>query len=453
MPHASRQLERWASGLACALLLACSHAAPPPPPADPPPNPELEAKARADLGPDPFSVDAGPPPAPVATAPPPVPIAPPPPDPRMADEAAIRSTLKGKDCPAIHAALSAHPAASPSVVRDALSAAERCEEKAKDLHAAKQSAKEQLLACGPDSLARCRSKALALWKKLASQSPKDAALTARAKETAEADTCLAKVEHQVNGDRPLDPCIAQAESVYRREHDELMRQKVVLIRARHAAHKEEASAERLFSEAAELCDAPRCATVRNQALDAYASWAQAQKKLPLVFELRLKQDELASRSQAPEKRSYVRSPRTDSACSAVEADQGPGACRQLERKVTGRWTFHDWSAQLIPGDLPEDLVRRSNEDFNITLQDCFHDEAGRLPPPSPTSGPVSASYKVQWMVTLEGRVDQVHLAPPADDSGPLATCLRQRFVAWRYPRSKGENQHVEQGFTVSAKVR
>ena len=398
-------------------------------------------------------VDAGPPPAPVAPAPPPVPIAPPPPDPRVADEAAIRAVQKGTDCLAIHAALSAHAAASPPVVREALASAEKCEEHAKDLHAAKQTAKEELVACGPESLARCRSKVLSLWKRLASQSPKDAALTAHAKETIDADSCLAKLEHQVNGDKPLDACWSQAESVYRREHDELMRQKLVLLRARHAAHKNEASAEHFFAEAAELCAEPRCATVHNQVLDSYASWALAQKKLPLVLELRLKQDELASRNQSPEKRSYARSARTDAACSAVEADEGPGACRALERKITGRWTFHDWSAQLIPGDLPEDLVRRSNEDFSITLQDCFHDEAGRLPPPSPTMGPVAASFKVQWMITGEGRVDQVHLAPPADDAGPLATCLRQRFLAWRYPRSKGENQHVEQGFTVSAKVR
>jgi hypothetical protein len=443
-----RHLEHAIGLLALVAVAGCAHREAPS--AEPGPSAELEAKARNDVGPDPFrELDAGPPPAP----PPPVVEAAPARDPRLDDEAAIHAALKGRDCPAIHAALEAHAQASPAVVREALTAAERCEEKAKDLPAARATAAKLLLTCGPEALARCRSKALGLWRRLAGMAPKEPALANRARDVAEKDACLAKAERQVNGDKPLDACLAQAEALYRAEKDELMRARVKLLRARHAVHRGDAGAEKLLAEAADACTAPRCGAVQGQALEAYAAWAVAQKRSELALEVRLRQDALAARAVPPEKRPYCRSERTDAACAALDAEKSAGSCRALERKVTGHWTFHDWAAREVPGDLPEDQVRRANDDFAITLQDCFHDEAGRLPPPAPGQGPVSQSFKVRWMVTLDGRADQVHLAPPADDAGPLAACLRERFAAWRYPRSHGENQHVEQGFTVSARVR
>jgi len=447
MGKAFQQPAWWVGILASAgALLACTHAVPPSErrPSD---NAALEAQARRDLGPDPFrELDAGA--APIAAAAKPNVIEPAPePDPRAEADAAIQAALHSTDCAAHLATVAANSRASPRALRDGLAAAERCQERARDLRGARRTARKLLLTCGPDGLAGCRARTLALWRRLAARSPKDAALATLAKETASKDSCLNAAEAVARGEKPLDGCLAPAEALYRSEGDALMRARAKLARARHAVRLNDPRAERLLADAADACQEPRCEAVQNQALAAYATWAAAQHRPETVLQLRLRQDALAAQALPPGRRRYARSAQVDAACAALDEAEGSGSCRALERRVTGTWTFHDWSTRDFPGELPKESILRANDDYAPTLQDCFRDQATRLPVPS------SVRYHVRWMVTLDGRADQVHIDPPGDDAGPLAGCLRTRFAAWRYPRSHGENQHVEQSFTVTAKAR
>ena len=89
-------------------------------------------------------------------------------------------------------------------------------------------------------------------------------------------------------------------------------------------------------------------------------------------------------------------------------------------------------------------VEEVNAHYGPTLQDCLKAEAQRLTPPA------REVYTVRWVVLNEGRTAQVHLEQQRQDRGPLAQCLRTRLADWRYPRFKGEWQHVEQRFTIDA---
>jgi len=65
--------------------------------------------------------------------------------------------------------------------------------------------------------------------------------------------------------------------------------------------------------------------------------------------------------------------------------------------------------------------------------------------------PAAEHYGVRWIVLNDGHVDAVHMDRKDKDQTPLAECLRAQFAVWRYPRYRGEWQHVEQRFLVSAR--
>ena len=402
------------------------------------------------MGGNPFDEpDAGAPAPEVVRAPDPEVV--PPPDPRAIDDAAVQAKLGTSDCPALHAALKAHPAASPAVVFGALAAAERCEARAAKLADARATAQAMLSACGPDHVDRCRARVLRLWRKLAAQRPRDPKLMARAKTVSDHDACLARAERTTQG--PIDPCLEAADAGYRRAHDGLQHARVKLVQARRAAQARGPSAERRLAQAAKACAAPRCARVTGRALQAYARWAAAQHRADLVLELRLRQDALAAESLPPADRRYARSARTDAACAALDALQGPGTCRALEQRTMGHLTFHDASKTEVPGELPRDRVLAVGEEFKVTLEGCLRAEAARLPVPAAGMGPSFERIGVRWSITPQGRVTQVRLDPLALEQAPVGQCLRAQFATWRYPRSHGEDAQVEQTFTVTARSR
>lgn len=421
-----------------AWVAACATTSAPLPP------PSAPAPAHVDLGPDPFrELDAGPPPAPA-----PVSVEPaPPPDPRLADEAALRALQAGTNCAAMVAGAAKPGHASAGTVRELLAAAERCQEHSKDVAAARETARALLLACGPDGVSRCRAKALGLMKRLANAKPRAPALAAHARELEKADLCATQAERAAANGAALPPCLAAADALYRAEGDALMHQRALAARALSTARTDAVAADRLYTLAAAACTAPRCASESIRVLDGQAALASKQGRLDAVLLIRLQQDRVAVEALAPERRDHARSAKVDAACAALDAAQGPGTCRALEKKTQGYWTFHDPTAHVFAGDLPKDEALRANDDYLVTLQDCFRDEATRLPIPS------QVRFHLRWTITPEGRADQVHLDLPADDQGPLAGCLRERFKLWRYPRSHGELQHVEQSFTVTAHPR
>jgi hypothetical protein len=461
-------------------LLGCSHTETNTA-SDPTPTTIAEDKVRADLGADPFAeTDAGPalggsfdagaslspqaslvaagPVDSLGTQPPTSPAstggaltADPPKSTRDQDDAAIKSALAAaaKADPAtcggqLVAAEHEHPDASPALRQQLFTTIARCEEKAKVLPKARWAAMKLLASCGPEVVDRCRSKAIALLRRLASAAPKDAALVESLGTLTKADACLNKLE--ASSATKLDPCSHEADSAYRHFEDKLMLSRLRLAEAREAVRAKDPNVEHAFGRALQACTEARCAKQRSKIFDAEANYFTTQKKFEEAATARLQQNQLQAETVPADKRRYTRSRALDQACNKLDEDKGAGSCRALELKVTGAWTFHDWSAKN-EGGLGKERILQVNDEFAVTLQDCFHEQALRLPVPS------TATYQLSWMIGNDGHVAQVHVMPHDNDDGPLAVCLRDRFSVWRYPRYEGENQHVDQNFTVTAKAR
>jgi hypothetical protein len=136
----------------------------------------------------------------------------------------------------------------------------------------------------------------------------------------------------------------------------------------------------------------------------------------------------------------------DAACSRLDARAGAGACRALERQLSGGWTFRDYSLEHAGEGLTPERVRVVNEHYAPLLQACLTEQARRLTPPD------AQTFELRWTVHNDGRVRDAHLQPDLDQL-PLAKCLRAQFSSWRYPRFEGELQNIEQTFTVTANRR
>jgi hypothetical protein len=147
----------------------------------------------------------------------------------------------------------------------------------------------------------------------------------------------------------------------------------------------------------------------------------------------------------------ARTSEVERACAALDSRAGPGHCRHVLHEAEGHYTLKDlkdFSKQTAKGEgLTPEAVKEVHDVFGGMIQDCLISEADRLEPPQ------SERYTLSWVVRNDGRVDQVHLDKRDRDQGPLALCLRGQFTLWRYPRYRGELQHVEQAFVVSARER
>lgn len=316
----------------------------------------------------------------------------------------------------------------------------RVEAAAQDGAAAVEAALAWHLACGPEKLDACRNaatQALAQAAKLPGAKPTTAAL---ARTLDEADDCAVKAERS----QTTPPCAAAAQRAAQQQKDALLLQRFALAAALHEKNEDRQVA--LLEKAEGRCALPSCAGLRRKALARLMSLAKAKGDVEGHVRLALRDQDVATATLSDAERFYARTKELDVACPAYDAAMGPGACRALEKKVTGRWTFKDWSRESAGQGLSADVVRRVNEHFSPLLQDCLAEQARRMTPPD------AQRFDVRWVVVNDGRVAEAHLRRDLDDV-PLAHCLRAQFAAWRYPRYEGEYQHVEQSFTVTATER
>ncbi len=298
-----------------------------------------------------------------------------------------------------------------------------------------------LASCGPDRLEACRGKVLATLAALAAKKDGPPGLKEKVRELRDADACLAKM-----GPHKSPGCAEQAAAAYRRAHDKLMQAKVLLARALTALAEEKKKDEGLvlLGRAEAECAELRCVAVRRRALAERRRLLARDGDLEGAARDALAEVKLIASLQPADKRVYVRTGEADRFCAQLDAKQGPGSCRKLEKHVNGEFSFKDFSAgKTLPG-LGQDKVKEVNEHFACLLQECLAAQADRLRPPD------SQTYEVRWMVLNDGRVGEVHLRNKDDDASPLAECLRRQFAVWRYPKYQGEFQHVEQSFIVTA---
>ncbi len=348
----------------------------------------------------------------------------------------------------------------------------RLAEAKKDGKAARAALERWLLSCGPDRVNGCRSDKV-LYDKAIKDIEKGRYEVARltlntlintydtseylaksklaesgwakkgAEQIREADDCLQKAEAPSRARSPSPRCLELAMGIYKRFGDRLQIARVHLARGLTAGSDAEAAPH--FIRAEKACDEPRCLSVRRRALKLLGWNRVRQGDLAGAARSMLADMRLFASTLPPERRAFGRTREVDQVCALLDAREGQGSCRRIERAENGGYTFRDFSQERVGEGLPEDKVRLVNEHFGVLMQDCLQREAARLSPPA------SARYEVHWMVTNDGRVDQVRMGRKDHDTSPFADCVRKQFAMWRYPRYSGERQHVEQVFTVNAR--
>ena len=307
---------------------------------------------------------------------------------------------------------------------------------AADKKGAPREAERWLLACGPENVEQCRAKALEAFPKARAAPLKAAAECLRGAEARLKDTAT-----------KAPPCLDKALPLFRKSKDLLMVASVQLLQGLFLAAdpKRVATAAKSLEQAQKTCVEPRCVQVRRRALRELVSLHLREEEPEPAARAALSELALLSASLPPARRLYLRTPKVETACAALDRASTKGACRKLEKSMNGRYTFQDFSQTLLRNGLPQEQMAQVNEHYGVLIEACLAAEAARLVPPD------SATYKVRWMVLNDGRVDAVHVQSP--DDGPLAACLREQFGLWRYPMYQGEWQHVEQAFAIRSSGR
>lgn len=306
----------------------------------------------------------------------------------------------------------------------------------KDAEAARAAARLWLEACVGDAVDVCRAQALG---GLAStgQLSLDTSVRDEVQAVLKAEACLKKSERA----RKAERCLADSEALAAQRQDVYLQSRAAYVRALAAPE-----GKRLAHLTAvdERCTSLGCLSVRRRALAELLSRARADRRVDEAARLSLRDAQLLATASAEPERQWVRTAEVDSTCAAYDEAHGQGACRKLERQITGRWTFRDFSKEEARDGLSADQVRTVNEHYAPLLQECLTAQARRLKPPD------AVRYELRWMVFNDGRVGEVHFKDAAHERSALASCLREQFSTWRYPRYEGEWQHVEQAFTVTA---
>lgn len=380
-------------------------------------------------------------PAPTVTARPPPPL----PDVRAAFRAAFESAqralqTKSTEGAKAEARRAAEEAATLGFVEQ-MKAAElafRAAAMAGPAGEARAAAKQWLETCAGDAVESCRAQALSA---LLSTARLDAASAREVRDEVSAlqktEACLKTAERT----RKPERCLPDAEKVVRASRDDFLTARLSLVRALMAPEPKQAA---LLEGVDGRCEAKACVSVQRRALAELVARARAEKRVDEVARLLLRDGQRLASTLPASERPWARPVALDPACAAVDGASGPGACRKLERQLTGGWTFRDFSKELSRDGLSADQVRAVNEHYAPLLQDCLGAQARRLKPPD------AVRYDVRWMVFNDGRVGEVHLRDSRLDDSELGRCLKAQFVSWRYPRYEGEWQHVEQSFTVTA---
>lgn len=320
----------------------------------------------------------------------------------------------------------------------------------KDFKLATAVAERWLVYCGPEMADACRKRAISALDRAARQLPRRSPAQERLARLLESEACVGIAEAHVKSGERFPECADAAFALYRQLGDKLMVSRLLLAKGRciEADPRQLPLAAQLFTQADRACDQARCLEVRRRALKSLWALHLRLGEAELAARAALAEMGLASQKLPPERRAYVRTAEVDRACEALDRREGLGTCRRLEKSILGTYTFHDFSEQHSSRQsLSVEDVRQVNQHFQVLIQDCLAAEAERLEPPA------TVSYHLRWIALNDGRVDQVSFDRRDQDQGPLAECLRKQFALWRYPRYRGEYQHIDQEFSISTRER
>lgn len=288
---------------------------------------------------------------------------------------------------------------------------------------------------------RCRTERLTALASLSRKLPADRRLAAQVASLRSIEGCLVAAERRVGA--PAPGCLKTAERPQRQAEDRAGEQRAALIRI--AANGRLRPASLLIAIrglAAPGLEPGAVTSFVAVAADAAARSREPTERLVLLLEA----DRARAVREEPEARMRVRSEATLKACDEVDAQLGEGRCRDLERERFGSLAHFDFSQRTVDA-LDPSVVAEVHGEWLPSFSGCLRGEAERLLPPA------HRAYPMRWRVLPDGRADQLRIDVPGGDVSPLATCLRPVLAAWRYPRSHGEEMHVEQTFKVTATVR
>ncbi|MBL8915940.1 MAG: hypothetical protein JNM17_34900 [Archangium sp.] len=355
-------------------------------------------------------------------------------------QAALKSKKYDDARTAIQKALSESANLDGEARHQAFTVAQKIEVGSANTESAESNARAWLLACGPERLDACRTAALNALAAAGKMKGADKKLGKHAAELKEAEVCAVKAENQ----RKPAPCEATTQRLAKQSKDELLLQRLLLGEA--LREEDEHKQVRLLEKAEAACDKPQCSGLRRRAIAKLIHHARSTNEVDTAVKLALREVQIIAEALPDGDRTWSRTPTLDQTCVSFDTKNGAGSCRALEKKMLGRWTFHDYSRETAGEGLSADQVRMVNDHFSPLLQECLADQAKRMTPPD------AQRFEVRWVVFNDGRVGEAHLRKDLDES-PLAKCLRAQFVTWRYPRYDGEFQNVEQAFTVTANER
>ena len=320
----------------------------------------------------------------------------------------------------------------------------------KDFKLASTVAHRWLLSCGPKASDACRRRAISALDRAVHQLPRRNPSEDELARIRQSDSCVVKAEARPKSGEGFPDCAEVAMGLYRKLGDKLMISRLLLAKGRwlETDPRQLSQGAKVFTQAYKSCDEPRCVDIRRRALRSLWAVHLRLGESELALRAALSEVRLASEDLPAERRAYARTVEVDRACEALDQREGPGACRRLEKKLVGTYTFHDFSERASARQgLSVDDVRQVNQHFQVLIEDCLAAEAIRLEQPG------SVTYHLRWIALNDGRVDQVTFDRREQDQGSLAECVRKQFALWRYPRYRGEYQHIDQEFTITRRER
>ena len=305
-----------------------------------------------------------------------------------------------------------------------------------------------LHACGPDAVDACRRRALATLTSRQYPASGSARAKKRAEGTLKSDACVQSAELAGAHGQEMPECVEAAVVAYKRVGDRLMSARIHLARGQALRAKNPNEALVQFKVAARACEEERCEEVRRRALQSALPLYAQNKDVRAAAHVALQSMELAASRLPLPQRLYARTREADEQCTALDQEDGAGSCRKLEKSLLGHYTFRDFSRGQTSGQgLTPEVVQKVNAHYGVLIEECLASEKKHQ------EAPESEAYLLRWVVRNDGHVEQMHLDRLDKDQSPLADCLRAAFTVWRYPRYKGELQHVQQSFMVRVATR
>jgi hypothetical protein len=337
---------------------------------------------------------------------------------------------------------------SPAELQRGFAQAAQAAIAAKDARALTKSVKSWLLACGPTGVDACRRQALASLPTVGFSKAARRPINALAKGVSTADACLVKAEASHGHAAP--PCLGAALSAYRRDKDLLMVTRALEAQALDVREAKDAVTLHKLQNAARTCPEERCRALRARILHAAMPLFERTQDFEGVATFALDQLQLLARkgtgtTPLPRPRELA------GICQALEAKAGNGRCHVLEKRILGRYTFVDYSEEPPRTEgLTSSVVQQVSAHYGVLVTDCLAREARDAPARADSD---VVRYGVHWTVHNNGQAGDLRMERHDLAGSPLEHCLADAISYFRYPRYRGELQHVDQEFQISVSHR